>query len=99
MHKNDYSVVAYFENEKPKTWTYAHKLNVFVLGFLNKKHGEWKYINVYDRRSRKFLKRFYPGQFIPDFLVLFFLTLSILWSSPLYTFINGFNNTSTIPTL
>ena len=99
MHKNDYSIIAFFEAGAPKKWNYVHKLNVFVLNFLNKKHQGWKYLNIYDRRTGKYLKRFYPGQFIPDFLALFFLTFNTLWSCPLSTFINGFNYTSTIQTL
>lgn len=68
-HKNDYSVVVFFPTEKPKSWTYVHKLTDFEK-FLNDKHSDWKYMNVYSRESRLFLKRFYKGNFIPHFLPL-----------------------------
>jgi hypothetical protein len=88
--KNDYTVVAFFDLEKPKKWSYVHKLNGFSM-FLTKSHPNWKYFNVYSRRTGEYIKRFYRGAFIPEFLTFFFLTFSIL------TF-NGFNNTVTIPT-
>ena len=63
--KNDYSVIVFLENEsKPKKWEFVHKLNGFSL-FLNKEHSTWEYMNVYERRTRKFLKRFKPNDFIP----------------------------------
>jgi len=66
--KNDYSVIVYLENEaKPKKWTYVDKLNGFSL-FLNKEHPTWEYMNVYERRTRKFLKRFKQNDFIPKFI-------------------------------
>ncbi len=66
-HKNDYSVVVFFDNTTPKKWEYAHKLNEFAK-FLDEKHSAWLYMNVYDRRTRKYLKRFYNGNPIPSFL-------------------------------
>jgi hypothetical protein len=96
-HKNDYSVFAFFNNQdKPKRWSYVHNIRVFVK-FLDEKHPDWSYINVYERRTRKYLKRFYTGNSIPDFLLLFFLTFNII--EVCSTFINGFNNPATIPIL
>lgn len=66
--KNDYSVIVFFENEnKPKKWEYVHKLNGFSM-FLDKKHSTWQYMNVYNRRSSQFMKRFHKGTFIPPFI-------------------------------
>jgi hypothetical protein len=66
--KNDYSVIVFFENEpKPKKWNYVHKLNGFSM-FLNKEHSQWSYMNVYDRRTGKYIKRFIKGNFIPPFI-------------------------------
>lgn len=66
--KNDYSVIVYLENEsKPKKWTYVHKLNGFSM-FLNKEHPTWEYMNVYNRRTREYLKRYKPNDFIPPFI-------------------------------
>jgi hypothetical protein len=103
QHKNDYSVITYFENTTPKKWQYVHNLNGFSK-FLNSKHSTWKYFNVYERRTGKYLKRFYPGNIIPRFLTIilivfashFFLTFN---NTPRRsTFNNGFNNTATIST-
>lgn len=66
-HKNDYSVIAFLTNGEVKRWNYVHNLFSFSR-FLNDKHPEWAYINVYDRRTSQFLKRFYNGNFIPCFL-------------------------------
>jgi len=66
-HKNDYSVTVFFSSGKAKKWKYVHRLDGFA-NFLNQKHSDWLYMNVYDGWKRKFLKRFYKGNFIPDFL-------------------------------
>jgi len=67
-HKNDYSVLVYFPNDKkPKRWTYVDKLNGFGM-FLNKSHPTWLYMNVYNRRTRDFMKQFKNGNFIPAYI-------------------------------
>ena len=114
QHKNDYSCIAFFESGKPKKWQYVHKLDGFVR-FLNQKHQGWKYLNVYERRTGKYLKRFYPGSIIPKLLLVlaFFLTHKFTFSrtfsttpfricetdSSKRTFNNGFNNSATNPTI
>lgn len=66
-HKNDYSVIVFFPTGKPKKWVYVHRLDGFA-EFLNKKHSDWLYMNVYDRITKKHKKRFYKGNLVPDFL-------------------------------
>lgn len=66
-HKNDYSVIAFFPDQKPKKWGFVHKLNSIAV-LLNEKYPSWIYINVYDRRKKQYLKRFYKDAIIPDFL-------------------------------
>ena len=67
-HKNDYSAIVFFENDsRPKKWAYVHTLNSFAL-FLNKSHSNWEYMNIYERRSGNYLRRFKRGDFIPAFL-------------------------------
>ena len=66
-HKNDYSIVVFFESTTPKKWSYVHRINGFAK-FLDSKHSAWKYINVYERRTGKFIKRFNKGAIIPDFI-------------------------------
>ena len=96
-HKNDYSIVAFLADKtKPKSWTYVHNLQAFA-SFLDEKFPDWEYINVYERRTRKYLKRFYKGNSIPQFLPLFWLTFNLL--SEVSTFISGFNNPATIQSL
>jgi hypothetical protein len=106
MHKNDYSCIVFLQDGKPKKWNYVHNLQSFV-SFLNKAHSNWKYLNVYDRRQGKYLKRFYKGNIVPQFLVLlaialsthFFLTFNNTRTHfSASTFNNDFNNTATIPT-
>ena len=103
-HKNDYSCIVFYKSGTTKKWQFVHGLSKFV-SFINEKHPGWDYINVYDRRTGKYLKRFYPGNIIPYFLTLlpfaiilyFFLTFS---NKPHQsTFNNDFNNTATISTL
>jgi hypothetical protein len=66
-HKNDYSVIAFFQNEKPKKWTYVHKISGIVK-YIDSTWPDWLYINVYNRRTRQFLRQFTKGSFVPDFL-------------------------------
>ena len=68
-HKNDYSCIVFYKNGKPKKWGFVHGLNKFV-SFLNEKYGGWEYLNVYERRTGKYLKRFYHGNIIPYFLCI-----------------------------
>jgi hypothetical protein len=66
-HKNDYSVTAFLSNKKAVKYKFVHKLDGFAI-FLNQKHSAWVYMNVYDRNTGEYLKRFYRGNFIPAFL-------------------------------
>lgn len=66
--KNDYSVIVFFgDGQKPKKWTYVHKLNGFSM-FLKKSHPDWHYMNVYNRRSGEYMRRFQRDSFIPPFI-------------------------------
>ena len=66
-HKNDYSVIAFLSTGETKKWNYVHCLNGFAK-FLDEKHPEWNYMNVYERRTAKYMKRFYKGNIVPSFL-------------------------------
>ena len=66
-HDNDYSVSVFFADVKVKKWGFVHKLSSFKT-FLDAKHKGWEYMNVYDRRTGTYLKRFYNLQLPPDFL-------------------------------
>lgn len=64
MPKNDYSIIVFFPNNGVKKWTYVHKLNDFQK-FLNSKHSDWEYLNIYERRTREFIKRVKNGESMP----------------------------------
>lgn len=66
-HKNDFSVVVFFDNEKPKKWKFVHTLKSISI-FLNEKHSGWKYFNVYNRRTEQYLGRIYKGSNVPEYL-------------------------------
>ena len=68
-----YECTAFFPDTFPKKWKYVRDLQSFAQ-FLNSKHPSWKYINVYEKGSKQFLKRFYPQNPIPK--VLPFLVLA-----------------------
>jgi len=66
-HKNDYSVIAFLSTGEVKKWKFVHLLKGFAM-FLDQEHPDWMYINVYNRRTGNYLKRFYKGNSVPDFL-------------------------------
>ena len=67
-HKNDYSAIVFFnDGQRPKKWAFIHKLSTFRR-FLDNKHNEWAYMNVYDRRNKSFLKRLNKDEVTPDFI-------------------------------
>lgn len=64
---NRYSVIVFFENEKPKKWQYVDKLSSIKI-HLDKEHSKWLYMNVYMRKTRAFLKRLKNSDYIPDYI-------------------------------
>jgi hypothetical protein len=64
-----YECTAFFPSGFPKKWKYVTNLESFSR-FLSKDHSEWKYFNVYDKGTKQYLKRFYPGNAIPKVLGL-----------------------------
>jgi hypothetical protein len=64
-----YECTAFFPSGFPKKWKYVTNLESFSL-FLSKDHSEWKYFNVYEKGTKQYLKRFYPGNAIPKVLGL-----------------------------
>ena len=67
MSKNLLSCIVFFENGKPKNWRYVSNLKTFVQ-FLNRKHSGWKYCNVYEKKTRSYLKRVYPNSSESSFI-------------------------------
>ncbi|WP_276360229.1 hypothetical protein [Daejeonella sp. H1SJ63] len=67
QHKNDYSIIVFLPNKEVKKWAFVHQINKFEK-FLSQKFPEWEYMNVYNRRSRDFLRRIKRGDSIPAFI-------------------------------
>lgn len=75
MHKSKmYACFAFFPNGDVKRWKYVTNLESFGK-FLSKSHPSWKYFNVYDKGTKQFVKRFYPGNSIPKVLGVFLIAL------------------------
>ena len=66
-HRNDYSVIVFLSTGEVKKWSFINKLGDFTK-FLDSKHSEWIYMNVYNRRTREYLRRFYKGDKVPNYL-------------------------------
>lgn len=66
--------IVFFPNGSPKRWKYVRDLKSFSQ-FLTKDHPSWKYFNVYDKGTKQFVKRFYPGNIIPKTLGLLLIAL------------------------
>ena len=101
VNRKMYACFVFFPNGEVKRWKYVTDLKSFEQ-FLSKSHPSWKYLNVYDKGTKQYLKRFYPGNIIPKILGLFFFALSLYAMKNTFnktTFNNDFNNTTTISTL
>jgi hypothetical protein len=108
-----YACFAFFPNGDVKRWKYVRNLKSFG-EFLTKVHSGWKYFNVYDKGTKSYLKRFYPGNLIPKVIPALVVLLSNMLTQEFTfskkaamtyentfnktTFTNGFNNSATIPT-
>lgn len=62
-NKNDYSIMIFNSDEFVLKWTYVHSL-LSVVKYLQDKNIRWSHINVYARRSGRFIRRQYPDQVI-----------------------------------
>ena len=98
VNRKMYACFVFFPNGEVKRWKYVTDLKSFEQ-FLSKTHPSWKYMNVYEKSTKQYLKRFYPGNIIPKILGLFLLVLSLYAMKNTFsktTFVYGFNNTATI---
>ena len=77
-HKSPmYECTAFFpDGQHPKRWKYVKDLKSFT-AFLSKTHSSWKYFNVYEKGSKNYLKRFYPGNLVPKILGLLLIYLTL----------------------
>lgn len=66
--KNDYTFILFYPNGEVKQIMYIHNCFNAVKWVENsRKYFGYSYINIYLRRSREFLFRHYPNNFIPPF--------------------------------
>lgn len=78
QHKKPmYECQAFFPDTHPKRWKYVTDLKGFS-GMLSRDHSSWRYFNVYEKETKKYLKRFYPGHVIPKVLGLLLFCLLTL---------------------
>lgn len=67
--KNDYTIIIFYEDKRaPFKMVYVH--NCYDTSkWLNtsQNHQNWLYMNVYVRRSGRYLQRFYKNRFIAPF--------------------------------
>ena len=65
---NDYSIIIFDkENNFIAKYKYSHTVFSFVRGFVTENFPKWYYVNVYVRRTGRFLKRYYRNDnFIPN---------------------------------
>ena len=62
-NRNDYSVTAYLGSKKVNSMKYVHNLISYV-NWLDKNNLEWSVLNVYERRSGSFIRRFYKDDLL-----------------------------------
>ena len=67
QHKNDYTIIVVLPNNEFKKWAFVHQINKFEK-FLSQSFPNWEYMNIYDRRTRGFIKRKKKGESMPAFL-------------------------------
>jgi hypothetical protein len=60
----DYTAIVFFYTRQPEKFTGIRNLGDFINwleGDQEKDLSAWKYINIYDPRDKKFVKRLYKG--------------------------------------
>lgn len=61
---NKYSCVVYFPNGQKLFFKYVQNIYKLHLWLHSKNRGDYKYINVYNRKSKIFIVRYYNGNYI-----------------------------------
>jgi hypothetical protein len=76
-----YACIVFFAGSTlPKKWKYVRDLQSFTR-FLNREHASWQHMNVYQKGTKLFLKRFYPSSSVPKTLSLL-LPILLTLNSP-----------------
>lgn len=67
-NKNDYTITIWNGRNRLGKMVFVHNLYAASLWLSNSRtYVSWTYINVYARRSGRYLGRFYKGNFIPAY--------------------------------
>ncbi len=61
----DYTCTAYMGSDKVNTMIYVHSVYAYTK-YLEKNNIGWSVINIYSRRSRRFISRQYKSDFVID---------------------------------
>ncbi len=64
QNKNDYSVTVFNDNGFLVKVQYVNNIYKLCQWLDGSKYNSWTYLNVYARRSQRFIKRQYKGNFI-----------------------------------
>lgn len=64
QNKNDYSVAIFNSSGFLVKMTYVNNIYRLCLWLETSKYKDWTYINIYARRTQRFIKRHYKGNFI-----------------------------------
>ena len=62
-NRNDYSVTAYCGSRKINSMKYVHNI-ISYTDWLAKNNLAWSVLNVYERRSGSFIRRFYKNDLL-----------------------------------
>lgn len=66
-NKNDYSCIVFKSNQVLIKLEYVHSIYALTKWLDGSKYNEWEYINIYCRRSRRYISRQIKGSFIVQF--------------------------------
>lgn len=64
-HKNDFSCTAFQGSKKVGFMKYVNRISDYS-NYLDSKGIQWSVINVYARRTERFITRYYQGNKIPN---------------------------------
>jgi len=66
MRQNNYSCEAFQGSNRTNSMRYVHSITSYVK-WLKDKGISWSVINVYNRRTSEFIRRYYKGDYIHSF--------------------------------
>ncbi len=58
-----FSATAFFVSRPPAKWFYVRDTDKLISWLQTKYPGQWKYVNIYERKTGRFICRSYSPQF------------------------------------